>query len=141
MLTERVEWRVGVVRDRESLILMPAGEIDLGSFKELRSAIAQARVLSYEHLVVDLQEVTFIDSTGLHAIWEEHVRALGVGETFAIANPAGPVLRVLELTGLSKRLRHVELPPRRVRRSRRIREAWLRSLRPGGGSGTTTTPP
>lgn len=51
-------------------------------------------------VVVDLAEVTFIDSSGLGALHSARRRAVKDGGTFVVSRPQAAVHRVLQITGL-----------------------------------------
>ncbi|GAA0484384.1 hypothetical protein Ade02nite_87520 [Paractinoplanes deccanensis] len=85
--------------------LAAAGEVDLGTVDDLTMALARA--ISTEGavaIVIDFSEVTFCDSSGLHALdrayHEAHVRGL----VFRLTNPQHNVRRLLEVTGLAEQL-------------------------------------
>jgi len=85
------------------------GELDLAARTTLDEAMAAALDSgSVETVVVDLTRVTFADSTTL--AWlvgaEAHMQATG-GRLLAVAGP-GPVLNLLRLTGLDRRLTLVD---------------------------------
>ena len=51
-------------------------------------------------IVIDLAEVTFMDSSGLGLIHEARRRAIDEGGNLVVCNPWPVVLRVMEITGL-----------------------------------------
>jgi anti-anti-sigma factor len=53
--------------------------------------------------VVDLEGVTFMDSTGLGVLIELAGDADDDGATFAVENPSRSVQRLLEISGLAER--------------------------------------
>lgn len=87
-------------------VIRLSGELDVSSTAGVRAVvdalvIDEARV----HLVVDLTEVTFMDSSGLGALVRAQRRCRGLRGSFAVVCPDGPVLRVITLTGLLRVLR------------------------------------
>ena len=78
------------------LIVSPSGEIDIATADELDDALAQNR-----DTVLDLSEVSFMDSTGLRTLVSVHNRLGEAGARFRIVVPSGPVRRIIEITGLS----------------------------------------
>jgi anti-sigma B factor antagonist len=90
------------------LHVIPHGEIDLASVGMLESKLRELRDTGFDHLVLDLREVTFMDSTGLRLIlaWDADAREEGVD--FALIRGTPVVQRLFDVTGLAGRLRFVE---------------------------------
>jgi anti-sigma B factor antagonist len=88
--------------------VIPRGEIDLASVGVLESRLRELRETGFDHLVVDLRGVTFMDSAGLRLLlsWDEDARA--EGRDFELIRGAPDVHRLFELTGVTARLRFVE---------------------------------
>jgi anti-sigma B factor antagonist len=81
--------------------LVLTGEIDLGSAKELREAIQAAVVNRAVHtVIVDVDAVSFIDSTGIACLISGRQLADACATTYTVANPRDLVRRVLEITGV-----------------------------------------
>jgi anti-sigma B factor antagonist len=81
-------------------VLSLAGELDLADAPALREALRRAVERAPKRLVVDLTEVTFVDSTVLGALVEARSK-LG-GDAFALAAPGLGVRRALEISGLDR---------------------------------------
>lgn len=102
---ERLEFRV---RSRtETTAAGPAvvvdvrGEVDLSTAGELEAAVAAALADRPTALVVDLTDVTFLDSAGLGVLAHGHVnRAADIGFRVVVTSPV--LLKPLQLTGLDK---------------------------------------
>jgi anti-sigma B factor antagonist len=92
---------VGLAERGDALVLSLAGELDLYSAPALREALRDVVERSPKRLVVDLAEVTFVDSTILGALVEARSQ-LGGGDAFALAAPGFDVRRVLEVSGLDR---------------------------------------
>jgi len=75
------------------------GEIDQSSAAELTRALGDAMGSDAAAVELDLTEVGFIDSTGLHTVIMAATSAEAVGMRFSVM-PSPPVERLLELTGL-----------------------------------------
>jgi anti-sigma B factor antagonist len=82
-------------------VLAIGGEVDLATAPELRSAIEGALASGAGELRLDLGGTSFMDSSGLHVLFDCHARA---GERLAIVCPPGPVRRLFEITGFADRL-------------------------------------
>lgn len=91
---------VAVEHGATSTTLVLGGELDLASSGRLDGAAQSLRPLT-SPLVVNVADITFIDSTGLRSLMrlhEESIAATGAGIRLINVNAA--VHRVLELTGL-----------------------------------------
>ena len=85
---------------RDDLVVLTLqGELDIYTVPSFRRATAS---LSTPHsgIVIDMDGVTLLDSSGLGAIVALRSRAGEGGAGVAIASTARPVLRVFEVTGL-----------------------------------------
>jgi anti-sigma B factor antagonist len=80
------------------------GEIDLASAPELRECLHQTIDAGSRQLVVDIRQVSFIDSMGLGVLVGARRRLLGLGHDSGIQLVCadGLVLRVLRVTGLDR---------------------------------------
>ena len=92
---------VGLTERGDVLVLSLAAELDLYSAPALRAALRRAVERAPKRLVVDLAEVTFVDSTILGALVEARSQ-LGGGNAFALAAPGLEVRRALEVSGLDR---------------------------------------
>ena len=96
------------------MVVIASGEIDLATSPQLRNALLEPDASS-SSVVLDLREVTFIDSSGLGVIVGQQKRAQERGEQFAVAvGGAAAVRRILELSGLVKVLDVVSDPQERL---------------------------
>ncbi len=76
------------------------GEIDVSNAPELRTAIHEALDSDINSLVIDISEVSYIDSTGIGVLVGARHRAADESIDFEILNPQPNVLRVLSLLEL-----------------------------------------
>ena len=85
--------------EADRVVVALAGECDLAARDELTttllSALERARVV-----VVDVDALEFLDSSGLHGLITAHQAAQQVGRRLYVVNPRGMVANVLELTGV-----------------------------------------
>lgn len=84
---------------RQTTVVAVAGELDLSTAPRLKWAMEDAESEDERHLVVDLSEVTFIDSTALGVLVGAQ-RSLHPGMRLAIVCAEETVRRIFELTGL-----------------------------------------
>ena len=81
------------------------GELDMGSARDLTDALT---ALSGEgDLRLELSELEFIDSSGLHAIVQYAGSLDGGGDNLILANPSAMTERVFETVGFEKHPRIV----------------------------------
>ena len=94
--------------DGERVLVVPRGELDLGSISRLESEIGVVRARRPAAVVLDLRELTFMDSTGLRLLVQLAASADTDGYAFSIIDADGPVRRLLVLTQLRDRFEHAE---------------------------------
>jgi len=85
------------------------GEIDMYSVAQLDQQMDALLERGFNRVVLDLRGVTFIDSTGLHAILEANAASDRAGVEFAIVQGPPPVQRLFELTQTGSALRFIEV--------------------------------
>ncbi len=77
------------------------GEVDIDVVQDLEAAIDAAIRESVGAFIIDLSDLDFIDSSGIHVL----LRARGLlsreDRALAVVCPYGPVRRALELSGVS----------------------------------------
>jgi anti-anti-sigma factor len=80
-----------------------AGEFDLAAAPDLRRELL-GRLTTGKPVVVDMSEVTYIDSSALAVFVRACKFAAEKGTTFRLVNVSGHCAKVLEITGLDERL-------------------------------------
>jgi anti-sigma B factor antagonist len=85
----------------DAVVVKLAGELDLYNAHAVREALTQQAARKPPRLVVDLGNVTFIDSTGLGVLIEARSR-LENPAAFMLAAPGLEVRRALEVSGLDR---------------------------------------
>jgi anti-anti-sigma factor len=78
------------------------GEVDIADAEVLNDTLHKAIINSVGAFVVDLSDLEFIDSSGLHALHRARDLLGREDRQLAIVCPYGPVRRVFELSGLSE---------------------------------------
>jgi len=91
----------GVDRRDGAVVLSLGGELDLYNAEEVRAALLEACAGEPELLVVDLEDVRFIDSTALGVLIEARSR-MPERSDFRLAAPGLETRRALEVSGLDK---------------------------------------
>ena len=88
-----------------------SGELDIASSPAVRRQLADLLRNRPEIAVVDLRNVGFIDSSGIHALLAARRHAIAAGTHFIVIRPTGVADRVFTLSGLADvfpPLEHVE---------------------------------
>jgi anti-sigma B factor antagonist len=78
------------------------GEVDINAVELLEAAVDAAIRDSAGAFVIDLSEVDFIDSSGLHVLLRARALLGREDRALAVVCPFGPVRRVFELSGTSE---------------------------------------
>jgi anti-anti-sigma factor len=81
-------------------VLHPTGDVDAYTAPDLRADLHAATGSGAPVVVVDLSDVTFIDSAGLGALVGAHRRMLEAEGRLRLVRPPRLVARAFELTGL-----------------------------------------
>jgi anti-anti-sigma factor len=92
-------------------IVQASGEIDINACETLRHVLLDALALHPARIVVDMAEVTFIDSSGISVLVAAHKRGELTGTAVVLQSPGRQVVRVLEITGLDSVLTLLRDPP------------------------------
>lgn len=91
---------IDVAQRQGYTVLTPHGEIDFATGPNLQEAITDRLLSGDVHLVVDLSDVEFIESTGLGALVGGRRRAKDVNGSLALVIADPEVLKVFSITGL-----------------------------------------
>jgi anti-anti-sigma factor len=95
--------------EHETVRVALEGELDLSSAltfdEELRRIEDDAEE---QTLLLDLESLKFMDSTGLRLIVSAHQRAVKAGRRLAICGASQTIRRILRLTGMHERLHIVD---------------------------------
>jgi anti-sigma B factor antagonist len=81
-------------------VLRIGGEIDLYTAPQLRECVIKLLADGTRHIVADLREVDFLDSTGLGALIGSLKRLREQDGSLTLVTAAGKLLMILRLTGL-----------------------------------------
>ena len=91
----------GVDRRDVSVVLSLVGELDLYNAEQVRAALLESLAEEPTLLVVDLEQVSFIDSTALGVLIEARSR-MADRSGFRLAEPGLETRRALEVSGLDR---------------------------------------
>ncbi len=98
-LAPQAEFNVADGRDGH-VVLYVSGEIDLSAKTLFQDRLADLINASDDDVLVDLADVSFINSTGLAVLLHAREQLGTAGRKLTITRPSRPVTRVLELAGL-----------------------------------------
>jgi len=89
--------------DDDTTTVRIRGELDLSTSNQLETDLL--RLINERlgrRLVLDLSELTFLDSTGLRALWRTRQHAQEAGSRLFLKSASEPVMRILRTTKLDK---------------------------------------
>jgi anti-sigma B factor antagonist len=86
------------------------GDLDLATAPTLELTLQQAEARA-QRVVLDLRELTFIDSAGVHAIVNATIRARAAGSRLVLVRGPAPIDRLFGLTKMAALLEIVDLHP------------------------------
>lgn len=89
------------VRDSATAVVTVAGELDVDTATFLHTHLANQLQHGRHHLVMDLETLEFMDSSGLRVLIQAARETHDRGGDLHIAAPTPAVRRLLELTGFS----------------------------------------
>jgi anti-anti-sigma factor len=98
----RSRLRNGVAR------VMVQGELDLGAVPALDKHLTFLEQDGVKAIILDLRDLSFIDSTGLRALLAASSRAANDGHRLAIVGAPDPARRLFEITGTERILNEPE---------------------------------
>src|SRR3954454_7741164 len=82
-------------------VITARGELDRIELPSLRSALQKA-LSDVQHLILDMSDVSYIDSTVLAALIADSMEADERGKQLVIVTGTGGIMRSLELKGLTQ---------------------------------------
>jgi anti-sigma B factor antagonist len=97
------ELSVSVRSERGAVIAEVAGEIDLSTVAGLRERLSRLTD-SGQPLIIELNQVTFIDSTGLGVLVSVARQTAAHGSALHVVSSQPHTRRLLELTGIDSRI-------------------------------------
>jgi anti-anti-sigma factor len=103
-------FEVSVEQRQGAVHVVLTGELDISTATRLEDDLRRVEADRPELIVLDLQRLSFMDSTGLRLLISADARAREEGRRLAIVQGNEMVQRVLRLTRLDERLTIVEDP-------------------------------
>jgi anti-anti-sigma factor len=78
------------------------GEVDMGNARDIRDSLLDAVTNHAPGLVIDLSAITYLDSAGIHVVFDVARRLHSrQQQLFVVVPGASPIRRVLTLTNVS----------------------------------------
>lgn len=99
--------RIEVREESDRVVVKLAGELDMANAPLLQDAIESAELVAAKTVVLDLQGLTFLDSTGLRIILAAREQCWRRGQEFAVTPGSQQVQRLLSVTGVGEHLRTI----------------------------------
>ena len=87
-----------VVPERDHVRVVPVGELDMASCPALEQTIRELRDVGFDHVVLDLRRLRFLDSTGLRLLLELSAAARENSHRLELIEGPPDVQRVIQLT-------------------------------------------
>lgn len=86
--------------DAAGVVLALAGELDVATAPELEELLNEIRGGNHARVMVDLSELSFVDSAGVSVLIKAKREAEAAGSQFLLRRPTAQVHRVFALVGL-----------------------------------------
>ena len=109
-MTVQDHFRIDVRQGADRSVLSLHGELDLASAPLLEQELQDVDLAARGTVVLDLQELEFIDSTGLRTILASQERVRGLGGVFAVTRGSAQVQRLLAITRADEHLQVLASP-------------------------------
>lgn len=81
-------------------VVEPHGEIDLSNAPDLKATLAAAMDAGARHLIVDFEDLTFIDSAGIGVLLSAQRKVQAGGGNLIVVCNDPSIRRVFEITGV-----------------------------------------
>ena len=99
--------RIDRRQEGERVVVELEGELDMANAPLLQEAIENKELAAAKTVVLDLQGLTFLDSTGLRIILAAREQCWRRGQEFAVTPGSQQVQRLLSVTGVGEHLRTI----------------------------------
>jgi anti-anti-sigma factor len=106
--SRHVPFRVDVHPERDVVRVVPVGELDLATAGLLEKELHELRSSGFDHVVLDMHELTFIDSSGIRVVLAERKFAEASDRELSLIGLQPAIHRALEVCGL---LSHLDIDP------------------------------
>jgi anti-sigma B factor antagonist len=97
--------RIDLRHESDRVVVSLEGELDMANAPLLQGAMESDPLVATKTVVLDLQQLTFLDSTGLRVILAARELCWRRGQEFAVTPGSQQVQRLLSVTGVGEHLR------------------------------------
>lgn len=97
-------FEMNILHEEGAYVVSLRGELDLSGSPDLEAVLLEAEQSGARRILVDLGELTYIDSTGLGILVRAAARSSSNGNRLRITSPRDQVASVLRLTELDNQL-------------------------------------
>ena len=101
---------IDVRHEGDGVVLGLRGELDLASAPVLQRAIQSSEIAGATVVVFDLQQLEFIDSTGLRVLLSAYEISRERGQRFAVTRGSEQIQRLLSITRVDEHLPIIDSP-------------------------------
>jgi anti-sigma B factor antagonist len=101
---------IALREENDRMVVTMEGELDMANAPLLQSRIESGELAAAKTVVLDLQQLTFLDSTGLRVILAARELCWRRGQEFAVTPGSQQVQRLLSVTGVGEHLRTIAEP-------------------------------
>jgi len=95
-----VPFHCDIEPERGCVRVVPSGELDLATTPQLERHLRDLTESGFDHVVLDLRRLVFMDSTGIRVILKQNALAQAEGRTFELVAGPRAVQRALEVAGV-----------------------------------------
>ncbi|MCW3032449.1 MAG: hypothetical protein QOK19_2459 [Solirubrobacteraceae bacterium] len=99
--------RIDLRQESDRAVVKLEGELDMANAPLLQNTIESSELAAAKTVVLDLQGLTFLDSTGLRIILAAREQCWRRGQEFAVTPGSQQVQRLLSVTGVGEHLRTI----------------------------------
>ncbi|MCU1426588.1 MAG: Anti-sigma factor antagonist [Actinomycetia bacterium] len=94
-------FRIEVLGETSFITMVLHGDVDFETAEEVHRVVSDAFTRGTSMLTIDLRNVKYLDSSGIHELTRAYFGARVYGTKVVIVGANGPVARALEVAGLA----------------------------------------
>jgi anti-anti-sigma factor len=101
----REQLQIDLRQESDRVVVVLEGELDMANAPLLQGTVEGEQLAATKTIVLDLQQLSFLDSTGLRVILAVRELCWRRGQEFAVTPGSQQVQRLLSVTGVGEHLR------------------------------------